>query len=117
TQQVASDPRTFALSGSLNATIANQGTAPTTAGFKVRAFYDANRNGVYDAGVDVVLGEGQTGDTLVVNATVQVSIPLSGALPFRDAPIQVWADRDQCVVETDELNKLIAAAVQVTPTS
>src|SRR5439155_842522 len=106
TQQVASDPRTFALSGSLNATIANQGTAPTTAGFKVRAFYDANRNGVYDAGVDVVLGEGQTGDALVVNATVQVSIPLSGALLFRDAPIQVWADSDQSVVETNELNNV-----------
>ena len=115
TQQVASDPRTFALSGSLNATIANQGTAPTTAGFKVRAFYDANRNGVYDAGVDVVLGEGQTGDALVVNATVQVSIPLSGALLFRDAPIQVWADSDQSVVETNELNNVSAAACQVTP--
>jgi len=51
---------------------------------EMQAFYDANRNGVYDAGVDVVLGEGQTGDTLVVNATVQVSIPLSGALPFRE---------------------------------
>ncbi len=115
TQQVVSDPRSFALSGALNATIANQGTAPTTAGFNARAFYDANRNGVYDAGVDVVLGEGQTGDTLAVNATALVSIPLTGTLPFRDAPIQVWADSDQSVVETNELNNVSAAACQVTP--
>jgi len=115
TQQVASDPRSFALSGALTATIANQGTAPTTAGFKARAFYDANRNGVYDAGIDVVLGEGQAGGTLAVNATAQVSIPLAGALPFRDAPIQVWVDSDQSVVETNELNNVSAAACQVTP--
>jgi hypothetical protein len=115
TQPVVSDPRSFALSGSLNATIANQGTAPTTAGFRARAFYDANRNGVYDAGVDVVLGEGQSGGTLAVNATAQVSIPLAGALPFRDAPIQVWVDSDQSVVESNELNNVSAAACQVTP--
>src|SRR5882672_6456332 len=114
-QQVVSDPRSFALSGALNATIANQGTAPTTAGFKARAFYDANRNGVYDAGVDLLLGEGQIGDTLAVNATALVSIPLTGALPFRDAPIQVWADSNQSVVETNELNNVSAAACQVTP--
>jgi len=115
TQQAVSDPRSFALSGTLKATIANQGTAPTTAGFKARAFYDANRNGVYDAGVDLLLGEGQTGDTLAVNATAQISIPLTGALSFRDAPIQVWADSDQSVVETNELNNVSAAACQVTP--
>jgi len=115
TQQVVSDPRSFALSGALNATIANQGTASTTAGFKARAFYDANRNGIYDAGVDLLLGEGQTGDTLAVNATALVSIPLTGTLPFRDAPIQVWADSDQSVVETNDLNNVSAAACQVTP--
>ncbi|TMH35651.1 MAG: hypothetical protein E6H59_13720, partial [Betaproteobacteria bacterium] len=103
------------MSGSLKATIANQGTSPTTAGFKARAFYDANRNGVYDAGVDVLLGEGQAGGTLAVNTAVQVSIPLAGALPFRDAPIQVWADSDQSVVEINELNNISAAACQVTP--
>src|SRR5712691_207203 len=115
TQQVVSDPRSFALSGALNATIANQGTAPTTAGFNARAFYDANRNGVYDAGVDLLVGEGQIGDTLAVNATALVSSPLTGALPFRDAPIQVWADSNQSVVETNELNNVSAAACQVTP--
>ena len=115
TQQVVSDPRSFALGGALTVTITNQGTAPTTAGFKVRAFYDTNRNSVYDAGVDLPLGEGQTGDTLAVNATAQISIPLTGALPFRDAPIQVWADSDQSVVETNELNNVSATACQVTP--
>jgi hypothetical protein len=115
TQQVVSDPRTFALSGSLAATIANQGTAPTTAGFKARAFYDVNRNGIFDPGVDSVLGDGQAGDTLAVNATAQISIPLSGSLPFRDAPIQVWADSEQSVVESNELNNVGAAACQVTP--
>jgi hypothetical protein len=113
--QVVSDPRTFSLGGSLTATIANQGTAPTTAGFKARAFYDANRNGVYDAGVDVLLGEGETASTVAVNATATVNIVLSGALPFRDAPIQVWADSDQSVVESNELNNVGAAACQVSP--
>ena len=33
---------------------------------------------------------------------------------LRDAPIQVWADSDQSVVESNELNNVGAAACQVT---
>ncbi len=115
TQQVASDPWSFSLSGALTATIANQGTATTTGGFKVLAFYDANRNNVYDMGVDLLLGEAQTDQTLAVNATVPVSIALAGTLPFRDAPIKVWVDSAQSVVEGNEFNNVSAAECQVTP--
>jgi hypothetical protein len=109
-RQAPSDPQTLAVSGVLAATVVNKGTAATTGGFKTIAFYDVNRNNAYDAGVDLLLGEAQTTQTLEVNATAQVSIPVAGTLPFRDAPIHVWADSDQTVVELNEGNNVASSA-------
>lgn len=109
------DPNTLRVSGTLNATVANAGTANVSGPVQVMAFYDANQNGRFDSGVDLTLGQAELGQGLVVGATQALAIPLSGELPFRDAPISVWVDSGQTVAESNELNNVASslAACQV----
>lgn len=99
------DPRTLILSGSVAATISNVGTSNAPGNVQVLAFYDANSNGVFDSG-DTALGQVATTSELAVGATATVSIPVQGALPFRDAPILVWVDSTQTVAELNETNNI-----------
>ncbi len=100
------DPQTLQLSGTLTATIRNQGTLGAPAGAHVLAFYDRNANNSYDPGIDTSLGEATLANALSVDAEASVSIPLNGQLPFRDAPIHAWADSAQQVAELVENNNV-----------
>jgi hypothetical protein len=113
----ANDPHTLALSGTLSVAVRNQGSAAAPPSVRVLAFFDANGNGVYDAGADTVLGESTVAASIAVGATTAVSIPLSGQLPFRDASISVWADSATSVAESNELNNVgtTASACQMQP--
>ncbi|WP_162250705.1 carboxypeptidase regulatory-like domain-containing protein [Pelomonas sp. Root1217] len=104
------DPQSLLLSGAVQTTVVNQGLAPTDRAVTLLAFEDRNRNGRYDAGVDVVLGRAAMQDALAVGASATVSVPVSGSLLFRDAPIHVWVDSAQTVVETDETNNVKSTA-------
>lgn len=110
------DPRTLILSGIVAATISNRGTSNGPANVQVLAFYDANNNRVFDQG-DTTLGQIATTSELAVGATTTVSIPVQGTLPFRDAPIRVWVDSTQVVVESNETNNsdTTSSACEVRP--
>lgn len=110
------DPRTLLLSGTVAATLSNVGTSNAPASVQVLAFYDANNNGVFDQG-DTALGQVATTGELAVGASATVSIPVQGALPFRDAPILVWVDSTQTVAELKETNNIgsTVSACQVKP--
>jgi Carboxypeptidase regulatory-like domain/F5/8 type C domain/CARDB len=115
TQAMIGDPQSLSIGGALTATLVNQGGAVAAAGFIVQAYFDANRNTEYDPGIDLLLGQAQVSQSLIPGASTQVSVPLSGTLPFRDAPIKLWVDSAQTVVETDEVNNVAAAACVVNP--
>jgi len=109
-QNAVTDPQTLAVSGSVNATLANIGAVGVPAGVKVLAFQDTNRNGKYDPGIDQALGSAMLADTLAVMQTTIIQIPVQGVLPFRDAPIHVWADSDQTLVEIGKANNIKSTA-------
>ena len=106
---VQTDPQTLVVSGNIRAEIENAGTAVTLGNTKLMAFYDVDLNGVYGDG-DLSLGEAVLENALAVKETVMVEIGLSGELPFRDAPIHVWVDNVQAVVESDEGNNVRSTA-------
>ncbi|MGD9171753.1 MAG: carboxypeptidase regulatory-like domain-containing protein, partial [Candidatus Thiodiazotropha sp.] len=104
------DMDTLEFTGSVSALIANQGTASTPQAVTVLAFYDNDKNGAYDAEVDILLGNATTLTALNVGANEAVEIPVSGVLPYRDAYIKVWADSIQGVIESNEQNNIGYAA-------
>jgi len=110
------DPSSLALSGTLAVTVANRGAATANAGARVTAFFDLNRNQQQDA-EDPTLGEAYVADSLAPEATAVVSLNVRGRLPFRDAPIAVWVDSAEAVVESKETNNIAAtaSACAVTP--
>lgn len=111
------DPQTLAVSGYVTAVVANIGAASAPAGVQVIAFHDANRNGAYDAASDPLLGQISLDAELAAGAETTLLVPVSGQLPFRDAPINIWVDSTQSVVEQNEANNIAstAAAAQVEP--
>jgi hypothetical protein len=110
-QSAITDPQRLIVSGSVNVTLANIGTANAPAGAQVLAFQDINRNGAFDAATDVVLGQLSLPTELTTGAQVQVQIPVQGALTFRDAPIHLWVDSAQNVAELKENNNVGSTAM------
>jgi hypothetical protein len=103
---VQTEPQTLAVSGSITAQVNNAGTAPTSAQTTLLAFYDVDLKGIYDKDADITLGQAVLEKALAVAESATVDIALAGELPFRDAPINVWVDNAQTVVESDEQNNV-----------
>ncbi|MEN8218750.1 MAG: carboxypeptidase-like regulatory domain-containing protein, partial [Pseudomonadota bacterium] len=99
------DPQSLVVSGSIAAQIKNVGTVDTGGNTSLLAFYDVDLNGIYDEN-DLSLGQATLENPLAVEETATVDISLAGELPFRDAPIHVWVDNTQAVVESDEENNI-----------
>ena len=107
---VEHDPVDLTLLGSAAITVENIGTSAATAPLDVLAFYDVANDGVYDPEVDIRLGTGSYGGDLDPGTQVQLAVPLSGRLPFRDAPIRFWVDSAEINVELDESNNYATTA-------
>ncbi|MEW6217899.1 MAG: PKD domain-containing protein, partial [Thermodesulfobacteriota bacterium] len=115
---VAQDPHTLSLSGTLAVFVTNQGEGAAQPFVDAAAFSDSNRNGLYDPAVDLLLGRASTVMALLPGAEMLVNIPVTGSLPYRDAPILVWVDSLGAVAETDEGNNARssgACAADATP--
>lgn len=110
------DPQSLTVSGSLMVTVTNVGTAEALAEADLLAFHDENRNGLYDVGVDVVLGQASV-PPLPSGAEQAVEVGLGGVLPFRDAPMHLMVDSLKTLAEVDEANNLAAtsSACEVKP--
>lgn len=113
------DPQSLKLTGQVSVSLQNQGAVDIPAGMKLLAFQDTNKNGIYDAGIDQQLGSLVFAETLAVNEIKTVQVQVQGTMPFRDAPISVWADSDQVLIETNKANNVgstaSAAAIKPNP--
>lgn len=97
---IAADPLDLVVSGHLDAVLENRGDLEVADGVRLEVFYDADRDGIPDpdeprygeARIDVPLGPGEA---------VAASIPIAGSVPYRDAPLTVWADSEQRLAEFD----------------
>ena len=108
--QALTDQQSLQLSGNLSVSISNNGNAVAPASVEVLAFHDANRNGVFDTELDQVLGRAFTPSALEVGASLELSLNVTGKLPFRDAPIHIWVDSLQQVIESNEQNNITSTA-------
>jgi sugar lactone lactonase YvrE len=108
-QGATTDVHTLALSGTLSAEIANTGTANSGGTVDVLAFHDVDHNNRFDSGVDAMLGQ-TTVAAPDAGASTALAITVTGQLPFRDAPIDVWVDSSQGIVESDEGNNVGTSA-------
>lgn len=104
------DARRLTVSGTLTATIANIGTAAAPSNIELLAFQDANLNGTYDPGIDVVLGRTTTSAEITVGGESPLSISIQGPVPFLDAPIYLRIDSAQSVIELKEDNNFASTA-------
>jgi len=104
THQTLTDPHTLAVSGTVQVTLRNQGTSAAPPGLVLLAFEDANQDGAYDPEGETALGSAVVLAGLVVGQEATVAIAVQGVLPFRDAPLSVWVDSAQTVVESQEDN-------------
>jgi len=104
------DPHTLGLTGGIGVNFANRGTVPLSRDVAVHAFHDANRDDRFEDTIDSLLGSIQLSIDLPVGAETGVVVPVDGELPFRDAPIHVWLDSAESVVELDEENNTSTSA-------
>ncbi len=109
-QATSTDPLTLALSGTVHLSVQNTGTSEAAAGASVTAFYDANLNGLLDSNAERVLGQTELTEALPVDAQRDVTLEVAGSLPFRDAPIAIWVDSGERLVELDEGNNVTTSA-------
>lgn len=109
-EAVVTDLDDLLIHGELEARISNDAVVDITNTFMVTAFYDQNRNNFFDDGLDPVLGESLWSEGIAAGAEVDLSITVSGQLPFRDAPIHLWVDSSQGVVERDDENNISSSA-------
>ncbi|QOY86232.1 putative Ig domain-containing protein [Paludibaculum fermentans] len=106
TGSVTTDAQTLVTTGTLSATVKNQGSAATAGSFQVRAFEDRNANGKYDSGTDQSLGTATVNSALAVNAGTPVSITLGGTLQFKGNILYVLADSASAIAEQNEENNV-----------
>jgi len=104
------DPHTLALSGVVLVTVANEGTQVVNNPVDVVVYYDANGNGSYEVGSDTKVGQTQILTGLGIDSTVDLSMSVSGELPFRDAPLNVWVDSLEATLESREDNNTLASS-------
>lgn len=98
---VSNDPATLKAVGLLGVTIQNLGVSDVSGGFDVVAFYDIDQDGALGES-DLSLGNLRVEET--IDTELHISIPVDGALPYRDAPISVIVDINSEIVEADETN-------------
>ncbi|MGR9072744.1 MAG: carboxypeptidase regulatory-like domain-containing protein [Gammaproteobacteria bacterium] len=111
--QTVQDPNTLEMIGNLPVSIENLGTAAAQLS-GLMAFYDADSDGVYRSGSDVLLGESSPAAQLSVGESRNFVIAIQGRLPFRDAPVSVWVDSGQSQIESNESNNVYSSSGQCT---
>ena len=115
TESATLDGQTLALSGSVSATVRNQGGGDVTTSFDVTLFEDLDGNGAFDV-TDNLLGT-TTLASLVAGASEAVTATVSGTLRFVGSPVHVFVDSGDVVAEANETNNVgrSGAASTITP--
>ena len=100
------DQNTLTVSGQARIEVVNQGAQDTRESFSVLVFEDVDSSGRYEPGQDQVLGTANISAGLQVGEVKAATVVLTGTLRFRDAPLALWVDSSNQVLELDEDNNL-----------
>ena len=105
TSGVVGNWQALSIGGALQVDVENTSSQPAAQSFDVLAFDDLDFDGFFSPGIDNVLGVASVAG-LGAGAQLGVSIPLSGAVRFRDDVIHVLVDSTDAVLEDDETDNL-----------
>jgi uncharacterized repeat protein (TIGR01451 family) len=100
------DLQALTIAGTLGVELKNQGNSGVTAPFRVTVFADLDRDGVFTAAADRVLGQADFTGSLAANATATLPVPVSGEVRFRDDLIWSFVDSEGVIPELSEDNNL-----------
>ncbi len=104
--KVSTNLQTLQIHGVAEVSIKNTGLASVEIPALVTVFEDSNANALYDLNVDNALGTITVFAVQEHNESLDIDIPLSGVVTFRDSPIYVMVDSDLQIAETDEVNNI-----------
>jgi hypothetical protein len=102
---VTGDWQTLAISGTVSADVTNDGGGSAGA-FTVTFFEDVDRNRVFGAGVDTVLGSAEVSG-LGPGQTTPVESTASGTVVFREDLIYAFVDSAEVIAEPDETDNTL----------
>ncbi len=100
------DLQALTISGTLGIGLKNQGNTNVVAPFRVTVFLDLDRDGLFTAVTDRVLGEADFTTGLAAEATATLPVPVSGEVRFRDDLIWAFVDSEGVIPELSEDNNL-----------
>jgi uncharacterized repeat protein (TIGR01451 family) len=100
------DLQALTISGTLGVGLKNQGNTGVSAPFRVTVFLDLDRDGLFTAATDRVLGQADFTGSLAANATATLAVPVSGEVRFRDDLIWAFVDSEGVIPELSEENNL-----------
>jgi len=103
---LSSHPGTGAVSGTIKVAVVNQGAQDTPSAIGLLAFEDVNRNGRFDSQDDRPVARAELTGGLAVGERKEVTLAVSATLRYRDAPLTLWVDSEQRVIELDEDNNI-----------
>jgi hypothetical protein len=110
--EARTDPQTLQLAGAVQVRIGNAGTQSSPAGATLTAFHDRDGDGRFQPGVDLLLGQSAVAHSLAPGESATVDIAVSGAVPFRDAPVHVGVDAHAVLPDADRANNSASTAAQ-----
>ncbi len=93
------------FSGEITVDIENLGNTEIDKTVELIAYYDYNKDGLFDAGSDDLLGINNfSQEEIKLNSESDLykKIAVEGILPFRDAPISLFIDSKQHIIEESE---------------
>ncbi|MEM9419616.1 MAG: Ig-like domain-containing protein, partial [Planctomycetota bacterium] len=106
TQGLTYNPQQLSVGGVVLVDVNNLGPVDQNDPIEVLFFEDRDFNGAYSVGVDGVLGRTTVSD-IAAGATRGVALDINGQVQFAGAPLWVWVDSAEALVETSELNNLL----------
>ena len=108
TTQIAIDPQTLEVSGSVLVDVSNDGTTAVEDDFSIILFEDVDRNEEFIPDTDNVMGSARiSAGTLAAGSQISITIPIDSATVFRDNRIFALIDARNDVLETNETNNII----------
>lgn len=108
TTQVAIDPQTLEVSGSVTVDISNSGTTAVENDFVIFLFEDVDRNEAFTEDTDNMMGSTTvSAGTIAADSQATLTISIDSTGVFRDNRIFALVDARDNVLETDETNNLI----------
>lgn len=106
TDDTITDSQSLIISGKMGVTIGNRGnTSVISKSTKVLAFLDTNHNHKFDKD-ERIIGNTTVDLNLTPSTETIISLPISGKLNFRGAPIAVMVDSDRQIAESNKNNNV-----------